>query len=271
MAKVKQMISDLIDRLESEAGEEAQHHQWCNKELHDNKVTRDERTSEVEQLTANVEELAASIAKLEKDNQELRDQIKQLGEAMAKATSVREEEHARNTETIADSKEAQAAVQKALEVLHSFYDKAASAGGGYTGQQGSSTGVLGMLEVIASDFARLQSETESSEDDAARDYKKFMLEAGGCGYVNGAEVCGSTAEKTDLVKSKEKLIKKKSSEKAKREKELDDTQSELNEANEVYDKLKPACINPGVSVEERVQQREQEIASLQEALEILEE
>mmetsp|Transcript_36314 Transcript_36314/g.87358 ORF Transcript_36314/g.87358 Transcript_36314/m.87358 type:complete len:648 (+) Transcript_36314:55-1998(+) len=269
MAKVKTMISDLIDRLEAEAGEEAQHHAWCNKELHDNKVNRDDLTSQSEQLQAAIEELAASIAQNKQTVADLQGEIKELEAAMAKATEVRNEEHSRNTETIQDAKEARAAVQKALDVLKNFYDKAASADGGYSGNQGGSTGVLGMLEVIGSDFARLQSETEASEDEAKADYDKFMLASGGCGYVNGAEVCGSVAEKTDLIKSIEKRMKKQSSEKGKRESELSDTQGELDAANDTYDKLKPACINPGVSVEERVAEREQEIASLQEALEIL--
>ena len=37
-----------------------------------------------------------------------------------------------------------------------------------------------------------------------------------------------------------------------------------------YDKLKPACVDAGLSYEERVKQREEEIQSLQEALKILE-
>eukprot|EP00451_Oxyrrhis_marina_P039617 CAMPEP_0204391260 /NCGR_PEP_ID=MMETSP0469-20131031/61157_1 /ASSEMBLY_ACC=CAM_ASM_000384 /TAXON_ID=2969 /ORGANISM="Oxyrrhis marina" /LENGTH=646 /DNA_ID=CAMNT_0051385215 /DNA_START=57 /DNA_END=1997 /DNA_ORIENTATION=+ len=269
MAKVKTMISDLIDRLEAEAGEEAQHHAWCNKELHDNKANRDDLTSQSEQLQAAIEELAASIAQNKQTVADLQSEIKELEAAMSKATEVRNEEHSRNTETIQDAKEARAAVQKALDVLKNFYDKAASADGGYSGNQGGSTGVLGMLEVIGSDFARLQSETEAGENEAKADYDKFMLASGGCGYVNGAEVCGSVAEKTDLIKSTEKRIKKQNSAKGKRESELSDTQEELDAANDTYDKLKPACINPGVSVEERVAAREQEIANLQEALEIL--
>jgi hypothetical protein len=270
MAKVKQMISDMIERLEKEAAEEAEHHGWCDKQMHDNKLTREELQSTVEQLQAKSDELGASIAKLGDDVAGLENEIKELNEARSKATAQREEEHTENTATVKDAQEAQAAVQKALEVLKGFYDKAASAQGGYSGQQSSSTGVLGMLEVIASDFARLESETSADEESAARAYASFMLESGGCGYHKGAEVCGSIADKTSLIKEKTKLSKKQSSEKHKTEKDLQDTQSELAAAEETHDKLQPACVTPEVSVEERVAKREQEIESLQQALEILE-
>mmetsp|Transcript_91103 Transcript_91103/g.208851 ORF Transcript_91103/g.208851 Transcript_91103/m.208851 type:complete len:660 (+) Transcript_91103:66-2045(+) len=270
MAKVKEMISDLIERLEKQASEEAEHHGWCDKQMHDNKLTREELQSTIEQLQAKIDELAASIAKLGDDVAGLETEIKELNDARSKATAQRDEEHKENTATIQDAKEAQAAVQKALEVLKGFYDKAASAEGGYSGQQSESTGVLGMLEVIDSDFARLESETTADEESASTAYNKFMLESGGCGYHKGAEVCGSIADKTDLIKKKTKLSKKQSSEKHKTEKDLQDTQGEMAAAEETHDKLQPACVTPDVSVEERVQKREEEIESLQQALEILE-
>jgi hypothetical protein len=50
---------------------------------------------------------------------------------------------------------------------------------------------------------------------------------------------------------------------------LEGTQKELDAALAYYDKLKPDCIDSGVSYEERVARRQEEIESLQEALKIL--
>ena len=47
------------------------------------------------------------------------------------------------------------------------------------------------------------------------------------------------------------------------------TQRELQAAMDYYDKLKPSCIETGVSHEERAARRQEEIESLQEALKIL--
>merc|ERR1719247_1127041 len=100
------MIKDLIVRLMEEANEEAEHKGWCDTELSTNEQTRKEKTEAVETLHAEIDELEASIAK---------------------ATSVREEEKAKNTVTIKDSQDAQTAVAQALSVLKDFYAKAAEA------------------------------------------------------------------------------------------------------------------------------------------------
>jgi len=53
------------------------------------------------------------------------------------------------------------------------------------------------------------------------------------------------------------------------EAELKTTQEQLDKANAYYEKLKPSCVDSGITYEERVKQREEEIQSLQEALKIL--
>ena len=42
------------------------------------------------------------------------------------------------------------------------------------GMQSENGGVVGMLEVIESDFARLESDTKAAEDSAAKEYAEFM-------------------------------------------------------------------------------------------------
>merc|ERR1719213_1567042 len=103
---------------------------------------------------------------------------------MAKATKLRQEEKAKNSETISDAEEAQTAVAQALTVLKEFYAKAAEVTAfvqqpeifdeEYKGMQSENGGVVGMLEVIESDFARLESETKSAEATAQKEYDEFM-------------------------------------------------------------------------------------------------
>jgi len=266
--KVRKMIKDLIAKLIEEANEEAGHKGWCDTELSTNEQTRKEKTEVVETLHAEIDELEATISKLTVEVTDLTEGIAALDVAVAEATKMREEEKAKNTETVANAGEGQDAVAMALGVLKDFYAKAATAtamvqqpevfDSPYQGNQGASGGVIGMLEVIQSDFARLEAETKAAEEQGQKEYDEFMTV--------------SEADKAQKNKDIEHKVKKKqdrsqSLEEAK--KDLDGTKDELDAALAYYDKLKPDCIDSGVSYEDRVARRKEEIESLQEALKIL--
>merc|ERR1719465_201035 len=51
-------------------------------------------------------------------------------------------------------------------------------GEAYTGAGGESGGILGMMDVIKSDFERTISETEKAEKKASTDHRNFMTETG---------------------------------------------------------------------------------------------
>jgi len=279
--KVKKMIKDMIVRLMEEANEETEHKGWCDTELGTNKIQRDSKSEQVDTLTAQADQLEADIAKLTQQIADLSSAIAELDAAVAKATEIRTAEKEKNTATIADAKEAQTAVAQALAVLKEFYAKAAEATSlvqsqaaaqqpsweddapetfdkAYKGLGAENGGVVGMLEVIASDFARLESDTTSAEEQAASEYKTF---------TNDAEV--DKATKSTDMDNKGKTKTRKESELVTTKKDLKGTQAELDAALAYYEKLKPSCVDAGVNYEERVARREAEIQSLKEALSIL--
>jgi len=213
--------------------------------------------------------LEASIAKLTEDISELTKAVAELDAAMAKATKLRQEEKAKNTETISDSEEAQTAVAQALTVLKEFYAKAAEAtafvqaepeifDSPYKGMQSENGGVVGMLEVIESDFARLESDTKAAEATAQKEYDEFMTDSKVDKSEKSTDIEHKTAKKQDESQA---LTTKKA--------DLEGTQKELDAALAYFDKLKPSCVDSGVSYEDRVARRKEEIESLQEALKIL--
>jgi len=270
--KVKKMIKDLIVRLMEEANEEAEHKGWCDTELSTNEQTRKEKTDAVETLHAEIDQLEASIAKLTEDVNVLTKDVADLTAAMAKATEIRQEEKATNEATIKDAQEAQTAVAQALTVLKEFYAKAAEAtallqqqpeapaifDSAYTGMQSENGGVVGMLEVIQSDFARLEADTSSSEATAQKEYDEFMTDSKVDKTQKETDIEHKTAKKQDQSQA---LTTKKS--------DLEGTQKELDAALAYFDKLKPSCVDAGVSYDDRVARRKEEIESLQEALRIL--
>merc|ERR1719262_318714 len=174
--KIVKMIKDMITKLTEEAQEEADHKGFCDSELSSNKATRDTKTEESDTLKATIEELTADIGKLAEQISELSAAIAAIDKAVSEATAQREAEKEKNTITIADAKAGKEAVARAMSVLKAYYDKAATNTAllqnkvpgspatfdkPYTGMEGG--GVMGMLEVCESDFARLESETTTGE------------------------------------------------------------------------------------------------------------
>merc|ERR1719421_1827206 len=234
--KVKRMIKELIVKLMEEAGAEAEHKAWCDTELSTNAQTRKEKTAELETLYAEIDELEASIAKLAEEIKALTDAVAALDAAMAKATKLRSEEKAKNKETIADAVAAQKATEDALGVLKEFYANAADAtafvqakpevfDSPEQGQQGAATGVLGMLEVILSDFARLEAETKAAEKAAQGEYDQFMTDSESDKAAKNADMDFKTSKKTEEDKALQTQIMDKK-----------DTQEELDAAIAYFDK-----------------------------------
>jgi peptidoglycan hydrolase CwlO-like protein len=272
--KIIGMIKDMIAKLTETAGAEADHKEFCDGELKENKMTRDSKTSDINSLTATKERLEAQIAKLTEERAALSNAIAELDAAMSEATSIRQKESNENTDAIKDAKEAQEAVKAALGVLEGFYAKAASATAftqsrgpahdapeSYTEPykgMGGGTGVIGMLEVILSDFVRLDQETSSEEAAAQAAFDEFSST--------------STADKDAKMEELETKRKQKvaaQADLAQTMRDLKSTQKELNAALKYFEKLKPSCLDAGVDYAERSARREEEIASLKDALKTL--
>lgn len=267
--KVKKMIKDMIVKLMEEANAEAEAKGFCDAELATNKQTRDIKSAKIDELTASIDEHTAEKEKLTTEIADLSAAIAELKAKQAEATSLRDEEKAKNTGIIADAQEGQKAVEMAIKVLKDFYNSVE--GGAFVQgtedmnqamkapyKPGADGGIMGMLEVILSDFARLEAETQSAEDAAQSEYEKFMADADQDNAVKQTEVDHKTLAKQ---RCEEKLTEL--------GKDLEATQAELDAALDYYEKLKPDCVDEGLSYEERVARRKEEIVSLQEALKIL--
>lgn len=275
-AKVKTLISELIERLMAEATAEASHKGWCDEALGVNEHTRTTQTEKVEVFTAETEKLASDIEILKKEISEGNAQLAQLEGDVANATDLRNAEKAENEATIQDAVDGQAAMAEVIKVLQDFYGEAAKATAlvqkkkqpadapevfgdePYTGMQSASGGVLGMMEVINADFARLESDTKSAEADAVASYDKFMEESA----VSKAQLDKDVEFKSAEQKDKEVVIMDK-------QEALETAQKSLEQANKEYENLKEPCLDTGMSHEERKANREQEIDALKEALRIL--
>jgi len=128
----------------------------------------------------------------------------------------------------------------------------------YQGAQDEAGGVLGLLEVVESDFGTLEADTSVSETEAQKTYETFMAESKKNKAVKDKKI---RMNASDLASANGKLSEDVADMKA--------TQDQLLAANRYYDKLVPQCIDKGMTWEERTAARKAEIASLKEALAIL--
>merc|ERR1719440_2072082 len=152
----------------------------------------------------------------------------------------------------------------AIDILDKFYKTSAKAKVDLSLAQGplddapDAGGIIGMMEVIQSDFERTISETTKAEAQAEKDHLEFTT-----------ETQKSLAERTVAKKEKTRL-------KDETDTNLSDADSELTSQTSILVtsikeliELKATCIDTGMSYADRVAMREQEIASLKKALCIL--
>merc|ERR1719399_2756348 len=113
--------------------------------------------------------MTSKSAKLKEEVAELQKQLAQLASSQAEMDKIRSEEKALYTKNHAEMKQGIEGVQKALSVLKDYY---ASEGKSHSSADGAGSGIIGMLEVVESDFSKGLAEMEVAESTAAADYDK---------------------------------------------------------------------------------------------------
>lgn len=266
--KVLRMVHQLVSKLQKEAVADAEKHGWCTARIGESKMDMEHKTEELDEVAANVEKLEAVQFEVSEKVATLGKEIAFLQQDRAAATETRAANKAENEHAIKEATEAQAAVANAIVVLQEFYSGAAAAGASaaeagssvvstYSGGQSEGSGVLDILQVIESDFARVEAERNEAEATQSSGYKKLM---------NSSEVD----------------VEVKKTQKAHNEQVLADTKKELQaaiaEKAEVADQLKAATASLASyklqcestpTFEEQQARKKSTIQSLKEALEVL--
>merc|ERR1719264_1606640 len=122
------------------------------------------------------------------------------------------------------------------------------------------SGIIGILEVCESDFAKNLASESSEEDDAEAAYEKKTQENKVTKTLKEQDVKYSTQEFQTLDKDIAELSA-----------DRETTSSELSAVLEYYAKIKDRCIAKPETYESRKARREAEIQGLKEALAILQE
>jgi len=276
--KVKDLIQKLVERLIDESTQEATKKGFCDESLAKAETDRTFRWEEVLKLNGELAQLEAKKKELAFEIEDLGYALTELNGALGEATRLRDQEKTENLQTIKDANEGLKAVSEALIILKTFYKDALKAeafiqsklspveddnpgagfDGAYTGSQTSSNGILGLLEVIQSDFERTLRKTTESEKEAAAAFVKYDR-------ATKADISGKSQKK----ELDEEDLKTTITTIASKMEEMGDNMDLVDKANSEILTLKPMCIDTGMSYSERVQKREDEIAALKKALCIL--
>merc|ERR1719316_2549968 len=116
--KVKILIQNLIERLLTEATNEATHKGWCDTEMGKAEKGR---------------EFEADLERLKEEISTLTEELAELNEAMLEATQNRQEDKANNKKTMADANEGLTALKEAIKVLTDYYKGGAKSANRYSG------------------------------------------------------------------------------------------------------------------------------------------
>eukprot|EP00933_Yihiella_yeosuensis_P081924 TRINITY_DN95617_c0_g1_i1.p1 TRINITY_DN95617_c0_g1~~TRINITY_DN95617_c0_g1_i1.p1 ORF type:complete len:672 (-),score=219.21 TRINITY_DN95617_c0_g1_i1:262-2277(-) len=277
LAKVKTMVESLIKRLESEGNAQLDKHQWCSKEIGENRKTRSKATMQAEVLKGEIDATSTRLAKLSDDILEINGQLAQQAESFATAQKDRLASKKENEQTIEDAKQAQQAVTTGIKVLKDFYKTASkkksllqvSKDSAETSQApkifdkpydgADNGGVLALLDLIHSDYAKLETSTLVAESKAAKAFDELDSET---------KILKGQREKDVEHKTKETLDLKQGM--VHYEADLETAQKELAAAEKYNENLKEECLKSGPSHEEIEARRKEELAALEEALKMLE-
>merc|ERR1719504_622566 len=273
-AKIKGLISEMIEKLEAEAAKEAAHKAFCDKEMSETKAKKEDKETELDDLTTKIDKATSKIAKLKEEVATLEKELGEIAAAQKKATELRQEQAAAWAAAKADYEQGLEGVGMALQVLRDYYaekDESFIQGdkdaflqgkmGQMTGVQkhskatGASTGIIGMLEVVESDFSKLLSEGNAAEAMAVEEYEKLSQD-------NAI----ATTEKETAVKYKVKDSNETEAMLAGLKEDKEVAMKEYDAIMEYWEKLQPMCIAKPEPYAERKRRREAEIAGLKQAL-----
>jgi hypothetical protein len=254
--KVKALIAEMISRLEDSQQADSSHNAYCVKETSESTEKKAEKGSEIQKLSVKIDQMQARSAQLKEQIASLQKALADLAKSAAEMTKMREEEKAIYAKSKADTEAGLEGVKAALKILREYYAQGSKS---HATADGAATGIVGLLEVVESDFSKGLAEMTAAEDTAASNYDQ---------QTKANTIDKATKEKDVEYKTKEatgldKAVSEASSDRT-------GVQEELDAVVEYLAKLEDMCVSKPDTYAERKRRRDSELAGLQDALRILE-
>lgn len=254
LIKVKGLISDMIAKLEKDAMADMSHKGFCDKETSETKLKKDEKSFQINKLTTKVDSMDAQAAKLKEEIATIQKELGQLLSSQAEMDKIRSEEKSLYAKNKSEMQAGVGGVQKALSVLRDYY---LQGDGGDKG--GAGNNIIGLLEVVESDFTKGLSEMEVAESTAVKEYEKTTYRNKSAKTIKDKDLSNKAKQAAALDKSA-----------AESGSDKDGVQAEFDALLEYLGKLGQMCNGKAEPYAERKARSDAEIAGLKQALAALE-
>jgi len=245
-AKITTMISNMVSKMEKSLAEDTNQAQQCEIDMKAAKEKLAAKNSEVSKYQNRIDKVVSKSAGLKSEVSELKDALSSLMDAKSKATKIRSKESGLFKKNEPEIQQGLEGVKIALKALREYYGNQ---------DQGAATGIVGMLEVVESDFAKQLAEMRVAESTAAEDFKK---------EENDMKL--ERTRKEQDMKYKTEAHQRLDADLTDVQSDADSAQSVLDDAKEYAETVKSKCTVTPMSFEEKKAKRQQEIDDLKDAL-----
>jgi len=271
-AKVRGLIQAMIEKLEKDAAEGAEEKAYCDEQLAKTEAKKGELDDDVAKLMSKLDTAMAASADRKEEVKELQAELASISRSQATLDKERMDQNGAYREAKSDLEAGLQGVRKALGVLREYYGGSAAASSMlqdtmgqpavpsyHAASGGAGGGIVSILEVVESDFAKNLAEEETEESNAATEYEKMSMQNRITKTMSEQDVKYKTQEFKGLDKSVAEM-----------KGDLASTHAELDAVNMYFGQIKDRCIAKPETYGARVARRTAEIKGLKEALAILE-
>eukprot|EP00933_Yihiella_yeosuensis_P016764 TRINITY_DN141_c1_g1_i2.p1 TRINITY_DN141_c1_g1~~TRINITY_DN141_c1_g1_i2.p1 ORF type:complete len:685 (+),score=286.78 TRINITY_DN141_c1_g1_i2:89-2143(+) len=264
-AEIKELISKMIADKKAQAQKDSTKKAYCETEKAKTKEKLDELQTSNDKLGAKIDKKESEAATLKSEADTLASELIALVKQQQDMDTNRVQEREVYAKTHKDLSDGLDGVRMALKVLRDYYQGTSQSGAslaqmdppsfGHSADEGASTGIIGMLEVVESDFSRDLVAAETEEESAEEEYVKLTDQ----NKVTKIEKENEQKFKAETSASITQAIQEKITDK-------EALAEELAAVVKYSKSLEEQCLEGGLTYEERVAAREAEIAGLKEAL-----
>jgi len=261
MEPVKNLLSELIRRLEEEQSAETSHHDWCEEEKSTSTDAQAEREHQIHGLKEHVDQTTTTVSQRKSEVLFLQDELARVAKETEAAVALRKQEHEVFVHAKADHDEVISALETAITALSgqfSFLQGQQSPFGSYQSGSDGAASVIEMLQDLLNRYSQARQELVQSETDAQAAHEKLLAE-------NEQFRVDTTQLKNDKTAERRAMLGELTNSKS----ELKVALIELQQVNKYLQDLRPSCDDIRSTFEERKKRREAEIAALKEALEVI--